>query len=55
MANIQYEDIAVSHETTSTAMQQKRPLPNGEAAAAMVAARDRLPDDGYPDRAGNSY
>ncbi len=38
MANIQYEDIAVSHETTSTEMQQKRPLPNGEAAAAMVAA-----------------
>ena len=38
MANIQHEDIPVSYETTSTQIEQKRSLPNGEAAAAIVAA-----------------
>ncbi len=38
MASIQHEDIPVSHETPPTEMQQKQPLPNGEAAAAIVAA-----------------
>ncbi len=38
MANIQHEDIPVSYENTSTQIQQKRSLPNGEAAAAIVAA-----------------
>ena len=38
MANIQHKDKPVSYETTPTELQQKRSLPNGEAAAAIVAA-----------------
>ncbi len=38
MASIQHEDMPVSYETTSTQIEQKRLLPNGEAAAAIMAA-----------------
>ncbi len=38
MASIQHEDVPVSYETPSTQIEHKRSLPNGEAAAAIVAA-----------------